>query len=102
MDKVMCLDSCTSRMSITKNELLDIYYNGLTDDSRTYLDSFADCVFRKRTPTYAEELMAKISKNYDDWTSTELNTPEPITPEPVVPELVPTPTTNNRGVIALR
>src|SRR3954470_19561854 len=51
---------------LPKNELLDIYYNGLTDDSRTYLDSFVDCVFRKRTPTYAEELMAKISKNYDD------------------------------------
>ena len=86
---------------LPKNELLDIYYNGLTDDSRTYLDSFADCVFRKRTPTDAEELMAKISKNYDDWTSTELNTPEPTTPEPIVPEPVPTPTPKKRGVIAL-
>ena len=45
--------------------------------------------------------MAKISKNYDDWTSTELNTPEPITPEPDVPEPVPTPTPKKRGVIAL-
>ena len=27
---------------LPKNELLDIYYNGLTDDSRKYLDSFAD------------------------------------------------------------
>src|SRR3954463_1520546 len=86
---------------LPKNELLDIYYNGLTDDSRTYLDSFADCVFRKRTPTDAEELMAKISKNYDDWTSTELNTPETIVPERVTPELVPTPTPKKRGVIAL-
>ena len=32
---------------LPKNELLDIYYNGLIDDSRIYLDSFADCVFRK-------------------------------------------------------
>src|SRR4051812_8619142 len=45
--------------------------------------------------------MAKIKKNYDGWTSTELNTPEPITPKPVVPEPVPTPTPNKRGVIAL-
>src|SRR3954469_14494584 len=45
--------------------------------------------------------MTKIRKNYDDWTSTELNAPEPITPEPVVPEPVPTPTTTKRGVIAL-
>ncbi len=40
---------------LPKNELFDIYYNGLIDESRTYLDSFADCVFRKRTPTDAEE-----------------------------------------------
>src|SRR3954470_19384774 len=45
--------------------------------------------------------MAKISKNYDDWTSTELNTPEPITSEPFVPEPVPIPTPKKRGVIAL-
>src|SRR4051812_43096305 len=40
--------------------------------------------------------MDKISKNYDDWTSTKLNTPEPITPEPV-----PIPTPKKRGIIAL-
>src|SRR4051812_41271461 len=40
--------------------------------------------------------MDKISKNYDDCTSTKLNTPEP-----VVPELVPTPTPKKRGMIAL-
>ena len=38
----------------------------------------------------------QISKNYDDWTSTELNAPETITLEPV-----PTSTTKKRGVIAL-
>ena len=85
---------------LPKNELLDIYYNGITDDSRTYLDSFADCVFKKRTPTDAKELMAKISKNYDDWTSTEMNTPKPITLEPVVPEPIPAPTTKKSGAIA--
>ena len=45
-----------------KNELRDIFYNGLTVESRTYLDSCAGCVFRKRTPDEAEELMAKISQ----------------------------------------
>jgi hypothetical protein len=59
-----------------KNELLDIFYNGLTDESRTYMDSCAGCVFRQRTPTEAEELMAKISKNYDDWHIPE-STPTP-------------------------
>jgi hypothetical protein len=69
---------------LAKNELLDIFYNGLTVESRTYLDSCAGCVFRKRTPAEAEELMAKISKNYDDW-----NIPEP------------TPTPKKRGMIEL-
>jgi hypothetical protein len=46
---------------LPKNELLDIFYNGLTVESRTYMDSCAGCVFRKRTPAEAEELMAKIS-----------------------------------------
>ena len=32
---------------LAKNELLDIFYNGLTVESRTYLDSCAGCVFRK-------------------------------------------------------
>jgi hypothetical protein len=47
---------------LPKNELLDIFYNGLTVESKTYLDSYAYCVFRKRTPAEAEELMAKIAR----------------------------------------
>ena len=35
------------RCPLPKNELLDIYYNGLIDKSRTYLDSFAECVLGK-------------------------------------------------------
>jgi hypothetical protein len=62
-----------------KNELLDIFYNGLTVESKTYLDSYAGGVFRKKTPAEAEELMAKISQNYDDWTMAE-STPAPIPP----------------------
>ena len=56
---------------IPKNELLDIFYNGLIDESRTYLDICAGCVFRKRTVAEAEELMAKIAKNYDEWSGPE-------------------------------
>jgi hypothetical protein len=74
------------RNPLAKNELLDIFYNGLTVESRTYLDSCPGCVFRKRTPAEAEELMDKISKNYDDW-----NIPEP----------TPTPTPKKRGMIEL-
>jgi hypothetical protein len=40
---------------LPKNELLDIFYNRLTVESKTYLDSCAGCVFRKRTPAEAEE-----------------------------------------------
>jgi hypothetical protein len=75
---------------LPKNELLDIFYNGLTIESKTYLDSCAGGVFRKRTPAEVEELMAKISQNYDDWTMAE--------PTPV-PTPVPTP--KKRGMIEL-
>jgi hypothetical protein len=50
------------------------------------LDSFAGCVFRKRTPAEDEELMAKISRNYDDWT---------------MAEPTPAPTPKKRGMIEL-
>src|ERR1041385_1551784 len=60
---------------VPKNELLDIFYAGLTDESRTYLDSCVGCVFRERTPADAEELMGKIAKNQEDW-----SVPEPPPP----------------------
>src|SRR3954451_21974311 len=63
---------------------MNYLYNGLTGESRTYLDSCAGCVFRQRTTVEAEELLAKISKNYDDW-----NIPKP------------TPTPKKRGMIEL-
>ncbi|KAK1664859.1 hypothetical protein QYE76_053018 [Lolium multiflorum] len=71
---------------LEKHDLLDIFYSGLTIESRAYLDSCADCVFRKRTPDEAEELLARISQNHDDWT----------TPEPT-----PTPVLKKRGMIEL-
>ena len=69
---------------VTKNELLDIFYVGLTDESRSYLDSCVGCVFRERTPDDAEELMGKIAKNHEDWS---------------VPE--PPPPPKNRGMLVL-
>jgi hypothetical protein len=75
-----------SGQPLPKNELFDIFYNGLTVESRTYLDSCAGCVFRKRTPAQAEELMTKISRNYDDW-----NISKPTS----------TPTPKKRGIIEL-
>ena len=56
-------------------ELLDIFYAGLTDGSKSYLDSCVGCVFRQRTPDDAEELMGKIAKNHEDW-----SVPEPPPP----------------------
>jgi hypothetical protein len=79
---------------LPKNKLLDIFYNGLTNESKTYLDSCAGCVFRERTPAEAEELMAKISQNHDDWTLVE-PTPAP-TPTPSI-EPIP----KKRGMIEL-
>ena len=55
-----------------KNEILDIFYNGLNDTSRDFLDSCAGCVFREQTIGQAEELLDNILKNYDDWTLREL------------------------------
>ncbi|KAK1681236.1 hypothetical protein QYE76_042084 [Lolium multiflorum] len=68
---------------LEKHDLLDIFYSGLTIESRAYLDSCAGCVFRKRR---REELLAKIGRNHDDW-----STPEP----------TPTPIVKKRGMIKL-
>jgi hypothetical protein len=90
LGKVLFFIRALPKEPLPKNELLDIFYNGLTDKSKTYLDSCAGCVFRKRTPAEAEDLMAKISQNHDDWTLVE-PTPAP-TPEP---------TLKKRGMIEL-
>ena len=54
------------------NEILDIFYNGLTENTRGYLDSIAGNVFRERTVDEAIELLQTISKNYDDWNTDEI------------------------------
>ena len=48
---------------LKKNEILDIFYNGLTDASRDFLDSCVGYVFRERTIEQAEELLNNILKN---------------------------------------
>jgi hypothetical protein len=49
------------------NELLDIFYNGLTERSRSYLDSAAGNFFRHTTVEEAKELLNIINQNYNDW-----------------------------------
>ena len=71
---------------LKKNEILDIFYNGLTDASRDFLDSCTGCVFRERTIGQDEELLNNIFKNYDDWTLPK-------------PPLKPTP--KKRGILYL-
>jgi hypothetical protein len=58
------------------NELLDIFYNGLTEGTRCYLDSIAGNVFRGRTIEEATELLDMISRNYEDWKMEDANKEE--------------------------
>ena len=71
---------------LKKNEILDIFYNGLTDASSDHLDSCAGCVFRERTVEQAELLLNNILSNDNDWT---------------LPELTPKPTPKKRGILFL-
>ena len=79
---------------LKKNKILDIFYNGLIDASRDYLDSCAGCVFRERTVDQAELLLNNMLTNENNWTL-----PEPF-PEPA-PEPIPKPTPKKRGVLFL-
>jgi hypothetical protein len=71
---------------LKKNEILDIFYNGLTDASRDYIDSCVGCVFRERTVPQAQELLDNILRNANDWT---------------LPEPPPKPTPKKRGILFL-
>ena len=53
---------------LKKNEILDIFYNGLTDASKDHLDSCASFVFMERTVEQAELLLNNILSNDNDWT----------------------------------
>ena len=71
---------------LMKNEILDIFYNGLTDASRDHLDSCAGCVFRERTVEVAEKLLNNILSHDNDWT---------------LPNPPPKPTPKKRGILFL-
>ncbi|KAI4981768.1 hypothetical protein ZWY2020_022260 [Hordeum vulgare] len=71
---------------LEKNEILDIFYNGLTDASKDHLDSCVGCVFRERTVEQAEILLNNILCNENAWT---------------IPEPPPKPTPKKRGIIFL-
>ncbi|KAI5015072.1 hypothetical protein ZWY2020_056462 [Hordeum vulgare] len=71
---------------LEKNEILDIFYNGLTDASRHHLDSCAGCVFREQTVEQAELLLNNILCNENAWS---------------IPEPPPKPTPKKRGILFL-
>ena len=71
---------------LKKNEILHIFYNGLTDVSSDHLDTCAGCVFREQTIEQAEELLNNILRNDNDWT---------------LPEPPPKPTPKKRGILFL-
>ena len=71
---------------LKKNEILDIFYNGLTDASRDHLDSCAGCVFKERTVDQAELLLNSMLANENNWT---------------LPEPTPKPTPKKRGILFL-
>ena len=75
---------------LKKNEILDIFYNGLTDASRDHLDSCTGSVFRERTPDEAEILLNNMLTNENNWTL----------PGPIL-EPTPKPTPKKRGVLFL-
>jgi hypothetical protein len=57
-------------------ELLDIFYNGLTEGTRCYLDIIAGNGFRERTIEEATKLLDTISRNYEEWKTEETDKEE--------------------------
>jgi phage pi2 protein 07 len=54
-------------LRIAENDLLDIFYNGLTESSKYYLDSCSCNIFRNEIVKEAKELLNTIAQNYQDW-----------------------------------
>ena len=55
------------------SELLDTFYNGLTEMAKSYIDSVAGNIFRHRTIQEAKELLDLMDQNYDNWHTEEEN-----------------------------
>jgi hypothetical protein len=55
------------------NELLDTFYNGLTEASRSYIDSIVWNIFRNKTIREAKELLDMMAENYDNLTLNEVD-----------------------------
>jgi hypothetical protein len=49
------------------NELLDTFYNGLTEISKSYIDGIAGNIFRNMTIEEAKGLLYMMAQNYEDW-----------------------------------
>ncbi len=71
---------------LDKNEILDIFCNGLTDASKDHLESCAGSVFRERTVEQVETVLNTILINDNAWT---------------IPEPPPKPTPKKRGILFL-
>ena len=88
-ERLLRLHNALPDHPLKKNEILDIFYNGLADASKDYLDSCAGCVFRERTVGQDELLLNNMLTNENNWTLPEPipeEIPEPIepTPEPIL------------------
>jgi 6-phosphogluconate dehydrogenase len=53
------------------NELLDTFYNGLTEISSSYIDSIASNIFRNKTIEEAKGLLDMMVENYNNQTLNE-------------------------------
>ena len=71
MGRLLRLLNALPDHALNKNEILDIFYSGLTDASRDHLDSCAGCVFREQTVEQSEKLLNNILSNDNDWTLLE-------------------------------
>ena len=83
---------------LKKNEILDIFYNGLTNASKHHLDSYAGCVFGERTPDEAEILLNNMLTNENNWAPPE---PAPERAPAPITEPIPKPTPKKRGILFL-
>jgi hypothetical protein len=49
------------------NELLDTFYNGLTEISRSYIDGIVGNIFKNMTIEEAKGLLYMMAQKYEDW-----------------------------------